>query len=75
MKNHKKLNEMKLKLTLFFILTVFTIKAQFVDFHRDSVMLRNIYIQALTEGKAYNWLHHICYNVGARLSGSYGEKK
>lgn len=75
MKNHKKLNEMKLKLTLFFILTVFTIKAQFVDFHRDSVMLRNIYTQALTEGKAYNWLHHICYNVGARLSGSYGEKK
>ncbi|GET46852.1 peptidase M28 [Capnocytophaga felis] len=42
---------------------------------KDSLFLRNIYNQALTEGKAYDWLHHICYNVGARLSGSYGEKK
>ncbi|MFK8269961.1 M20/M25/M40 family metallo-hydrolase [Capnocytophaga stomatis] len=42
---------------------------------KDSLFLRNIYNQALTKGKAYDWLHHICYNVGARLSGSYGEKK
>ncbi|MFK8303297.1 M20/M25/M40 family metallo-hydrolase [Capnocytophaga stomatis] len=42
---------------------------------KDSIFLRNIYNQALTEGKAYDWLHQICYNVGARLSGSYGEKK
>ncbi|ATA88338.1 peptidase M28 [Capnocytophaga stomatis] len=42
---------------------------------KDSLFLRNIYNQALTEGKAYDWLHQICYNVGARLSGSYGEKK
>lgn len=42
---------------------------------KDSIFLRNIYNQALTEGKAYDWLHQICYNVGSRLSGSYGEKK
>ncbi|MDO4781988.1 MAG: M20/M25/M40 family metallo-hydrolase [Capnocytophaga felis] len=42
---------------------------------KDSLFLRNIYNQALAEGKAYDWLHHICYNVGTRLSGSYGEKK
>lgn len=42
---------------------------------KDSIMLRNIYTQALTNGKAYDWLRSICYEVGARLSGSYAEQK
>lgn len=42
---------------------------------KDSVMLRNIYTQALSQGKSYDWLHHICYSIGGRLSGSYAEKK
>lgn len=49
------------------------LKAQMIE--NDSIVLRNIYTQALTTGKAYDWLQRICYNVGARLSGSYGEKK
>ncbi|MDO4229818.1 MAG: M20/M25/M40 family metallo-hydrolase [Capnocytophaga sp.] len=50
-------------------------KANAQTTEKDSIMLRNIYSQALTQGKSYDWLHHICYNIGGRLSGSYAEKK
>lgn len=66
---------MKNTLIIFFYscFTFFSVNSQTID--RDSIMLKNIYTQALTKGKSYDWLHHICYNIGARLSGSYGEKK
>ncbi len=56
-----------------FITFMLSINAQTNE--KDSIMLRNIYTQALSEGKSYDWLHHICYNIGTRLSGSYGEIK
>lgn len=57
------------------IFSAFFIFSNSQSFDNDSIMLQNIYRQALTKGKSYDWLHHICYNVGTRLSGSYGEKK
>lgn len=36
----------------------------------DSLFIRKIYQQALTEGKAYADLYDLCKRVGARLSGS-----
>lgn len=61
---------------LYFLWCFFMVAiGQSQSFEKDSIMLQSVYNQALTRGKAYDWLHHICYNVGTRLSGSYGEKK
>lgn len=65
----------KIQVALVNCMIFFTLLISAQTTEKDSVMLRNIYTQALTEGKSYDWLHHICYNVGTRLSGSYGEKK
>lgn len=36
----------------------------------DEKQLRSIYDQALTNGKAYDWLNHLSNQIGGRLSGS-----
>ena len=38
----------------------------------DSLTIRSIYTTALTQGDCYQWLHHLCKNIGPRLSGSQG---
>ncbi|WP_107038406.1 M20/M25/M40 family metallo-hydrolase [Brumimicrobium mesophilum] len=40
------------------------------NYTEDSLMLRNIYSEALENGKAYEDLRSLCKDVGARLSGS-----
>ena len=37
---------------------------------QDAEMLRQIYDQALTNGKAYQWLDDLSNDIGGRLSGS-----
>ncbi|MDO5607344.1 MAG: M20/M25/M40 family metallo-hydrolase [Capnocytophaga sp.] len=56
---------------IFLFFTIIHVHAQ----QNDSLMIRNIYTQALTQGKAYDWLHHISYEIGGRLSGSYSNKR
>jgi carboxypeptidase Q len=36
----------------------------------DALFIRQIYDKALTESQAYNWLRHLCTQIGGRLSGS-----
>ncbi|MEM7161516.1 MAG: M20/M25/M40 family metallo-hydrolase [Bacteroidota bacterium] len=36
----------------------------------DSLVIRSIYDEALVHGEAYQNLHYLCKNIGARLSGS-----
>ena len=36
----------------------------------DSLNIRKFYSEALTNGKAYNWLDYLSNQIGARLSGS-----
>ena len=67
------MNNIKNRILIIFIGFISVMNAQTTE--KDSIMLRNIYSQALINGKSYDWLHHICYNIGTRLSGSYGEKK
>ncbi len=38
---------------------------------QDSIMLKKLYTEALTDGKAYDWLDHLSNEIGARLSGSF----
>lgn len=38
--------------------------------NNDSVVIRNIYTEALSNGKAYGWLDFLTNNIGGRLSGS-----
>src|SRR6201996_2181981 len=62
---------MKIKFTLLsiFILTSGLLKAQ------DSLMIRKIYDEELVNGQCYGNLHHLCKNIGARLSGSANAQK
>lgn len=41
----------------------------------DSVTIRNIYNEALGNGKSYEWLRHLTKQIGPRLSGSDGAQK
>lgn len=64
---------MKIKhllLILSFLSISLSLKAQ-----TDSVMLRRIYDEELTNGKCYDNLHYLCKNIGGRLSGSANAQK
>ncbi len=41
----------------------------------DSVAIRNIYNEALSHGKSYDWLRYLTKQIGPRLSGSTGAQK
>ena len=41
----------------------------------DSVTIRKIYNEALSNGKSYEWLRHLTKQIGPRLSGSTGAQK
>jgi hypothetical protein len=41
----------------------------------DSVAIRRIYSEALSNGKSYEWLRHLTKQIGPRLSGSDGAQK
>lgn len=41
----------------------------------DSIVIRQLYDMALSDGKSYEWLDHISNKIGARLSGSIGEER
>ena len=62
---------MKLKpiLLITFLLSAGLAKAQ------DSLMLRKIYDEELTNGQCYGNLHYLCKNIGQRLSGSANAQK
>ncbi|MTB49613.1 M28 family peptidase [Lewinella sp. W8] len=40
--------------------------------NEDAFFLRDIYDTALTEGECYEWLRHLCQDIGPRLAGSPG---
>lgn len=41
----------------------------------DEAALKKIYATALTDGRCYQWLEHLCLRIGHRLSGSAGADK
>ena len=62
---------MKIPLTLLLGLLIGVAHAQ----NADSVAIRNIYNEALGNGKSYEWLRYLTKQVGPRLSGSEGAQK
>jgi carboxypeptidase Q len=38
----------------------------------EALIVKEIYDKALTEGECYDWLHHLCKDIGPRLAGSPG---
>lgn len=38
----------------------------------DAFTIKRIYDKALLEGECYDWLHHLCKDIGPRLAGSPG---
>ncbi|GAB3986393.1 M28 family peptidase [Spirosoma daeguense] len=62
---------MKKTITLLLILLVHYVQAQ----TSDSLTIRKIYDEALSNGKSYEWLRYLTKKIGPRLSGSAGAQK
>ncbi|KAA5547446.1 M20/M25/M40 family metallo-hydrolase [Adhaeribacter rhizoryzae] len=63
----------KLILAAAFSFSLFSSQAQ--GQQPDSAVIRNIYREALTQGKSYENLRYLCTQIGPRLSGSEGAAK
>ncbi|MCO5269857.1 MAG: M20/M25/M40 family metallo-hydrolase [Brumimicrobium sp.] len=55
---------------IYFIISSIILFSQ--DFKKDSTLIRSIYTEALSNGKAYDDLYNLTKNIGQRLSGSLG---
>lgn len=62
-----------MKKSIFFLLCITTYS--FAQTREDSVMIRKIYDEALSNGQGYEWLRYLCKQIGPRLSGSMGAQK
>jgi carboxypeptidase Q len=60
-----------MKKLIIFLLFAFGAKAQ----NQDSLFIRKVYNEALSNGQAYQNLRFLCKNIGPRLSGSVGAQK
>src|ERR1041385_49767 len=58
----------------FVFLFLFTAFSSFAQ-QEDSLMIRRLADDILKNGKAYDNLHYLCKNIGARLSGSANAQK
>jgi len=57
-------------------LTILALSISLLSFSQsDEAVVKNIYKQSLTNGKAYEWLDHISNKIGGRLSGSENAAK
>ncbi|WP_420601656.1 M20/M25/M40 family metallo-hydrolase [Flagellimonas sp.] len=52
------------------LLSLLLVSTPFFAQSDDEKQIRAIYDQALTNGKAYDWLNHLSNQIGGRLSGS-----
>lgn len=57
-----------------FVFLVFCAFSGFAQ-DNDSLQIRRIYDEILTNGECYKTLTHLCKNIGPRLSGSTGAAK
>lgn len=64
--SHAMKKHFQLVLMVVAISTVYQSSAQ----QNDSLFIRKIYDEVLSRGKAYDDLHYLCKEIGARLSGS-----
>lgn len=55
---------------LLFLLPSINVQAQQSEKEKDAFFVREIYDEALLNGRAYDWLGYLTQNIGARLAGS-----
>jgi hypothetical protein len=60
---------MKKSRVLFFVLLTF-VQHPYLTAQTDSAIIRNIYTEALKNGRSYSNLDYLCNKIGGRLSGS-----
>jgi carboxypeptidase Q len=58
------------KLTILFFLMELFFQPHSVNAQTDSVIIRQLYTEALNNGKSYSNLDYLCNKIGGRLSGS-----
>jgi hypothetical protein len=54
----------------YLLLLLPNVQAQQSEKEKDAFFVREIYDEALLNGRAYDWLGHLTQNIGARLAGS-----
>lgn len=59
-----------MKKALLIILTLVFFESKSQNYYNDSLAIRLFFETEFTQGKAYNWLQHLCLSIGGRLSGS-----
>lgn len=62
---------MKIKLLVLLFLSTFSVSAQVASQNiQDSLLIRQIFDEALSNGKSYDQLYFLCKSIGHRLTGS-----
>lgn len=54
-----------------FLFSIFTVQSQ----DKDSLVIQQIFEEALTKGKSFDYLNYMCTKIGGRLSGSVEAEK
>ncbi|MEZ4920246.1 MAG: M28 family peptidase [Saprospiraceae bacterium] len=65
---------MTIKNTLLIVFATLSISLQ-AQTEADKTQVRQLYNEALTDSRCYDWLHHLSLHIGHRLSGSEGAAK
>ena len=65
----------KVLFSLLFISSYVSMTGQTDAEEKDSLQLRQIYTEALTNGQSYEWLDYLSNQIGGRLSGSQSAEK
>ncbi len=63
------------KITVFFLMLPAFVHLNYLTAQSDSVTIRKLYTEALTNGKSYANLDYLCNKIGGRLSGSAQAQK
>ena len=61
---------MSVKSSFSFFLSILFLSTMLCAQDEDAYMVKNIHNEALSNGKAYDWLHGLCKKHGGRIAGS-----
>ena len=61
---------MSVKSSFSFFLSILFLSTMLCAQDEDAYMVKNIHNEALSNGKAYDWLHSLCKKHGGRIAGS-----
>ena len=64
-----------MRIIFFYFFILISLKPLYGQNKAHEIKIKKIFIQALTNGKAYDWLDHLSNQIGGRLSGSLSAER